>query len=92
MIHLRNYGRAIDDLNTAIRHNPSYSAAFLSRGVAYGLRGEHDRAIADFTDAIRLDPRNVAAYTNRGVAYTKKGEKKAQAEADFDVARKLTGR
>jgi tetratricopeptide (TPR) repeat protein len=62
MIHLRNYGRAIDDLDTAIRLNPSFSAAFLNRGVAYGLRDEHDRAIADLTEAIRLDPTFAAAY------------------------------
>ena len=72
---MQDYGRAIEDLDNAIRLNPSYSEAFVNRGLAYAHQREHERAIADFTMAIRLDPRNAAAYTNRGVAYTAKGER-----------------
>jgi tetratricopeptide (TPR) repeat protein len=77
MIYMQNYSRAIEDLDNAIRLNPSYSEAFVNRSLAYAHQREHERAIADFTEAIWLEPRNADAYTNRGVAYAAKGRARA---------------
>ena len=67
------YEKAIADFTQAIRLDPSYASAYISRGVAYAGKGDYDRAIADYNQAIRLDPNYAPAYINRGVAYYNKG-------------------
>jgi tetratricopeptide (TPR) repeat protein len=81
----KQYDRAIEDLDEAIRLNPSYTFAFNNRGGAYKDKGQDDRAIQDYDQAIRLDPLYTAAFTNRGLAYegTKDFEK---ARTDFRTA------
>jgi tetratricopeptide (TPR) repeat protein len=66
--------RAIADCTRAVELNPKYSLAFVSRGVAYGMKGEHDRAIADLDEAVRLDARNAFIYRTRGECYRLNGE------------------
>ncbi len=72
----------IADLNTTL------AAAYVNRGVAYLLKGDHDSAIADFIKAIELDPTYAEAYQLRGLAYDKKGEK-SKAEADYLKAKEV---
>src|SRR5271157_5169359 len=55
----QEYDKAINDFSEAIRLDPNYVPAYVSRGNAYGTHGAVDKAINDFTEAIRLDP-NVA--------------------------------
>jgi tetratricopeptide (TPR) repeat protein len=45
----------------------------MSRGAAYGRKGEYDQEIADETKAIELNPQLVWAYAHRGDAYGYKG-------------------
>src|SRR5437899_11554527 len=51
----RNYDRAIDDYNEAIRLDPKFAIGFNNRGLAYLREGRIDRAIEDFDKAIRLN-------------------------------------
>jgi tetratricopeptide (TPR) repeat protein len=52
----REYERAIQDFDQAIKLDPNNAVAFDNRGIAYGHKREYDRAIQDFDKAIRLDP------------------------------------
>ncbi len=65
--------------------DPKYA---YSRGVASGVKGDHDNAIAAYSDAIRFDPKFPIAYNNRGVAYFKKGDND-HAIADYTEAIRL---
>jgi tetratricopeptide (TPR) repeat protein len=80
-VHLgrRNYDRAIDDYNEAIRLDPTYAIGFNNRGLAHQRKGEIDRAIEDYDEAIRLNPRLAAAFFARADAYRDK------AQWDFDA-------
>jgi tetratricopeptide (TPR) repeat protein len=69
-----DYDRAIATATEAIRLNPNYANAFISRGIAYSRKADTDRAITDYNEAIRLDPKNAIAFYNRGVAYDRKGD------------------
>jgi lipoprotein NlpI len=53
--------------------NPKHANALSNRGVAYGLKGEHDLAIQSYDETLRLNPRHLNALNNRGNAYTRKG-------------------
>jgi tetratricopeptide (TPR) repeat protein len=70
----RDYDRAIQDYNEAIRLNPSLAASFYGRGIAYNRKGDFDHAIEDQDEAIRLNPKFAVAYDGRGRAYRNKGD------------------
>jgi len=70
----RDYDRAIQDYNEAIRLNPNLAASFYGRGFAYNRKGDFDRAIHDQDEAIRLNPKFALAYDARGRAYRNKGD------------------
>jgi len=74
-VHLstRNYDRAIDDYNEAIRLDPKYAIGFNNRGLANQGKGGIDRAIEDFDEAIRLNPKYAMAFVNRANARRVKG-------------------
>jgi tetratricopeptide (TPR) repeat protein len=84
----RQYDRAIQDFDQAIRLNPNNAIAFSNRGAAYASKGQYDRAIQDFDQAIRLNPNNADAFSNRGAAYGRKGQPD-RAIQDFDQAIRL---
>ncbi len=48
---------ALDDFNKAIELGYDAAHAYMSRGLFYAAKGEHDKAIADYTIAIEKDPR-----------------------------------
>src|SRR5437899_5470453 len=68
----RNYDRAIDDYNEAIRLDPKYAMGFTNRGLAYLRKGRIDRAIEDLDQALRLNPKYALAFVNRALAYQEK--------------------
>jgi len=80
-VHLgnRNYDRAIDDYNKAIRLDAKYALGFNNRALAYLRKGRINRAIEDFDEAIRLNPKYAVAFVNRAIAYREK------AQWDFDA-------
>ena len=53
---MKQYDKAIDDLNQAIRFNPESGRLFNKRGWAWYCREDFDKAISDLTQAIGLDP------------------------------------
>ena len=68
----REYDRAIQDYDQAIRLDQNNAAAFSSLGNAYNRKHEYDHAIQDLDQAIRLDPNYAPAFLNRGAAYAAK--------------------
>ncbi|MGI9525085.1 MAG: tetratricopeptide repeat protein [Hyphomicrobiaceae bacterium] len=60
---------ALDDVNEAIRLDPSLAEAYSRRAYIHGLQKRHQRAIKNYDKAIELKPLFVEAYTGRGIAY-----------------------
>jgi tetratricopeptide (TPR) repeat protein len=74
----RDYARAIEDHNEAIRLNPNNPTAHYNRGTVYYNKSDYDLAIRDYNEAIRLKPDYAFAYVGRGMTYA--------AKRDFDRA------
>ena len=83
-----DHNRAIRDFAEAIRFNPKYLLAYISRATSYNHKGKFDRAIRDADAAIRLSPRSAEAHVVRSVSYTRKGDFD-QAIRDADTAIKI---
>lgn len=83
-----DYRGAIADYSEAIRLNPNYAEAYLSRGYTRYDLGDKQGAIADYSAAIKIDPRNFGAYSIRGDARSDLGDKKG-AIADYNTARNI---
>lgn len=64
---------AIAKYSEAIKANPNYGYAFISRGIAYGDLGMIDEAMSNYSEALDVDPAYTEAYNNRGVLYQLKG-------------------
>jgi tetratricopeptide (TPR) repeat protein len=84
----RDYARAIEDHNEAIRLNPNNPTAYYNRGTAYDNKGDYDLAIRDYSEAIRLKPDFAFAYIGRGVTYASKRDYDRAIE-DYDEAIRL---
>jgi tetratricopeptide (TPR) repeat protein len=84
----RQYERAIQDLNEAIRLDPNYAPAFHNRGLAFQQNGEYNDALADYDRAIQLGLKNAETFNNRGTIYASRGEYE-RAIADYDQAIRL---
>jgi tetratricopeptide (TPR) repeat protein len=81
----RDYGRAIEDYDQAIRINPIAPLAFNNRGNVYLSKQDYDRALEDYDQAIRIDPKYAVAFNNRGLAKQRKGQNDLAAE-DYEQA------
>lgn len=81
----KKWEEAIDLYNKAIKENPNYGYAFISKGIAYMSQGELDKAISNFSESIDVSPEFTEAYQNRGVLLEYKGQFN-KAIADFDKA------
>jgi tetratricopeptide (TPR) repeat protein len=67
----------------------SLAVAFVNRGHAYRMKGEHGRAIQDFDQALRLVPNYAAARNGRGIAWHV-ARNFDRAIADFSEAIKIS--
>ena len=65
-----DFDRAIADFSEALKINPRYATAFISRGNAWKNNGNFARAIVDYTMTIEINPIAAEAFTNRGVCYS----------------------
>ena len=63
----RQFDRAIEAFQEAIRQNPALPAAHLGLGSAYHNMGRLADAVEPLTTAVRLDPQNAGAHLNLGV-------------------------
>jgi tetratricopeptide (TPR) repeat protein len=70
----RDYERAIQDFDQAIRLGHTDYRVLFNRGDVYCDKGDYDRAIQDFDQAIRLKPGFALAISRRADAYRAKGE------------------
>jgi lipoprotein NlpI len=76
--HKKDYDRAIEDYDQAMRLGLKDSNSFYRRGLAYLEKNDYSRAIQDFDEALKSDPDYVAALQKRGWAY--------EAKKDYDRA------
>jgi len=84
----REYDKAIENFDQALKLNPNLAEAYNNRGNAYRHKGEFDKAIDDYNKALKLNPNDADAYNNRGIAYDDKGEYD-KAIDDYNKALKL---
>lgn len=87
----RDYDRAIEDENNAIRLDSHFAEAFHFRGLAYFQKRDYQRAISDDSEAARLKPDYSEAFLNRSRAYYRL-EQLDLAFADVEKALQLTPR
>ena len=85
---MRQYDRAIRELDHAINVKPDYAPAFNVRGLAYAAIGETRRSIQDFDQAIQLDGSFAKAFVNRGNIY-QSTHRYDRALADYSAAVQL---
>ncbi len=76
---------AIAKFSEAISLNPSFTEAYINRGLARLAREETSQAVRDFDTAIQLNPELSTAFHNRGIARHRRGEADA-AIADLSEA------
>jgi tetratricopeptide (TPR) repeat protein len=72
LLRTRNYDRALEEFEQAIKLDPRSSVALFGRAQVYLHTQKYDLAIKDADLAIELFPANAAAYLVRGVAYARK--------------------
>ena len=81
-------GRAVADLDKALRLNPKSPLALTKRAAIHQEKGDLDRAIADYSSALRLDKNLPVAYRGRAKAYQAKGDLD-KALSDFGEALRI---
>ena len=82
---LGEFQKAIEDCNTALRHDHRESRAYLHRGIAYCELKDYQRAIQDLDQAIERDPYYFLNYHWRGIAFEELKDYQ-QALQNFDRA------
>lgn len=84
----KQFSRAIEYLDEAIRLDPNLGKAYIDRSYAYFKLGQYQRVIEGLTQAINIDPHLASAYINRGIAYQEIG-KSEEAARDFARGKEL---
>lgn len=69
---LREYPKAIAELQQVLELSPGYELATFQLGLAYARNGDFDQAIQMLKRALELDGTNFSAAYNLGAAYLKK--------------------
>ena len=67
------YDQVFNDLNRAIKLQPSFAEPINNRGMIFNRRENYELAFKDFNRAIELSPKYAEAYNNRGMINTKMG-------------------
>ena len=84
----KEYRRAIELYDEAIRVNPKNAIAYGNRALAHHYLTEYNEAIEDNNIAVSLDPKYAGAFRNRGAAYAELGNHQ-QALKDYIKAIEL---
>ncbi|MDF1663134.1 MAG: protein kinase [Planctomycetota bacterium] len=71
---VRDFEKALDDQNQALKLNPNYSRAYENRGFAYIALKQDEKALADFAKAIELGAASQAPYIQRAAIFSQKNE------------------
>jgi tetratricopeptide (TPR) repeat protein len=82
---LKKYDFALADFNVAIKEDPKFVLAFISRADTYLSMGDDEKALADLEEALSLDPKQARAYFLRA-RYYKHKNKNDLALKDFNTA------
>jgi len=69
-VGLKNYERALDDYDAAIRLTPKVARLYASRAAAFGHLRNFRMAVRDYSEAVRLD-HSVARLLDRAIAFRK---------------------
>jgi len=80
---------ALQNLDLAVRLDPSYAEAHRRRGSLRGSLGDYNGAVGDFDEAIRLDPKSAEAYRGRCFANLMLREHYSKAISDCSKALEL---
>lgn len=83
-----HYEKSIELLTRAIKTDPAFTLAIVSRGAAYLKQDMPDQAWEDFNRAIVINPDYARAYHMRGLASEKRGDNQMALD-DFDQAIQL---
>jgi tetratricopeptide (TPR) repeat protein/MinD-like ATPase involved in chromosome partitioning or flagellar assembly len=65
----KNFDKALEKYNQAIKLDPSYWLAYFSRGRVYLERKQLDEALADYDEVTKLNANYAEAYVGRGDVY-----------------------
>lgn len=63
----KNYDKALEDMNEAIKLQPQYAGFFINRAFLRYNLDDYFGAMSDYDYAIELDPQNTVALFNRGL-------------------------
>jgi tetratricopeptide (TPR) repeat protein len=86
---MRQYDKALPDLDSALALNQDDPVIFANRGLAHDELHQPDLAIQDLNKAIELKPDYADAFVERGVAYALLGQyQRAMDDLDRSIALK----
>lgn len=86
-----NYRQAMEDIDKAIKQEPTYLKAYVERGNIYHVLGNYHLSITNFGQAIEINHSYADAYYNRGLTFAKMGDQ-FHALKDFSKAIELNPR
>jgi len=71
---------AAEELETAIRLDPSNTSIYNNIGVCHGIMGGFEKALGEFEKAVLLNPREMACLYNAGLVYLLMGKQEKALE------------
>ncbi|RWX81477.1 tetratricopeptide repeat protein [Neorhizobium lilium] len=89
LLNSRNLPAAPNEIDIAIRLDPSQPDFFVTRASILSWLGQPGQALANLNRALVVDPHSVHALTNRGLAYFDDGDFD-DALSDFDTGLQLS--
>jgi len=84
-LRVKNYPRALDDLNQAAKHQPDNADIYLARGEAEQAQQDYDAALRDFDEFSKRAPKDARGLVWRGLVLETTG-RTADALAAMDNA------
>lgn len=86
----REFDKALQDYNDAIRLDANFAASYNNRGVVYSATEDYERAVADFNHALNIDSHYIPSLINRGIVSAIQGDLDS-AETDFQTVIDVAG-
>lgn len=73
-IEIKEYKKAEEDIEIALRINPECAEALINKGIILNRKKQFDDAATFFDSAIKLSPNNYEAYSNKSIAILNLGK------------------